>query len=74
MPEEERDIYDSSVPVPESYAWDRSGLASARLAGVLDIGSRILSVLLVLAALWSSSHIQMPSLAWARCLHFWVLP
>ena len=52
MPEEERDIYDSSVPVPESYAWDRSGLASARLAGVLDIGSRILSVLLVLAVLW----------------------
>jgi hypothetical protein len=52
MPEEERDIYDSSVPVPESYAWDRSGLASARLAEVVDIGSRILSVLLVLAALW----------------------
>lgn len=52
MPEEERDIYDSSVLVPESYAWDRSGLASARLAEVVDIGSRILSVLLVLAALW----------------------
>ena len=52
MSEEERDIYDFSVPVPESYAWDRSGLSSARMAGVLDIGSRILSVLLVLAALW----------------------
>ncbi len=52
MPEEERDIYDFSVPVPKSYTWDRSGLASARMAGVLDIGSRILSVLLVLAALW----------------------
>jgi hypothetical protein len=52
MSEEERDIYDFSVPVSESYAWDRSGLSSARMAGVLDIGSRILSVLLVLAALW----------------------
>lgn len=74
MPEEERDIYDSSVLVPESYAWTDLAL---RLHGwpKWSISARAsFPSCLSLLPRGSSSHIQMPSLAWARCLRFWVLP
>ena len=44
------DLYDRSEQIPDPLALDKEGIATARLADVLDIGPRILSVALVIAA------------------------